>query len=175
MATYLKLQNTFNPENKGKLFEIERTAAEHSALVCMLFTDLDEEVILNDVIPVPIEVSDDCLAKVFEWMTRWKDMAKVAEDDADKPIIFTDWDEAFFCNIDSQMLYEILVASNYLEVKLLYDMACQKVVDMIRGKTTEEIRQILDIENDFTPEQEAAIRQETAWAYDREETAEGAS
>jgi S-phase kinase-associated protein 1 len=54
-------------------------------------------------------------------------------------------------------------------------MACQKVVDMIRGKTTEEIRQILDIENDFTPEQEAAIRQETAWAYDREETAEGAS
>jgi S-phase kinase-associated protein 1 len=172
MAALLKLQNTFNPDKKGKVFELERAAAEHSALVCMLFTDFEEEVILNDIIPVPIEVSDNCLTKVFEWMTRWKDMSKVAEDDADKPIIFTDWDEEFFCNIDSHMLYEILVTANYLEIKLLYDMACQKVVDMIRGRTTEEISQILDIQNYFTPEQEAAIRQETAWAYDREETVE---
>ena len=35
---------------------------------------------------------------------------------------------------------------------------------MIRGKTTEQMREILQIENDFTPEEEEEIRLQNSWA-----------
>jgi S-phase kinase-associated protein 1 len=38
---------------------------------------------------------------------------------------------------------------------------------MIRGKSPEEIRKTFNIVNDFTPEEEAAIRRENEWAEDR--------
>ncbi|CAN0904599.1 SKP1-like protein 4 [Linum grandiflorum] len=40
-----------------------------------------------------------------------------------------------------------------------------KTAHMISGKTTEEMRKIFNIKNDFTPEEEANIRIENRWAY----------
>ncbi|CAN0843237.1 SKP1-like protein 3 [Linum grandiflorum] len=36
---------------------------------------------------------------------------------------------------------------------------------MISGKTTKEMRKISNIKNDFTPEEEANIRNGNRWAY----------
>lgn len=38
---------------------------------------------------------------------------------------------------------------------------------MIKGKTPEEIRRLFNIQNDFSPEEEAQIRKENEWAEDR--------
>ncbi|KAG5391504.1 hypothetical protein IGI04_021467 [Brassica rapa subsp. trilocularis] len=40
------------------------------------------------------------------------------------------------------------------------------MADMITGKTPEEIRTVLNIENDFTPEEEKEIRKENQWAFE---------
>ncbi|CAN0917439.1 SKP1-like protein 4 [Linum grandiflorum] len=40
-----------------------------------------------------------------------------------------------------------------------------KAAHMISGQTTEEMRKIFNIKNDFTPEEEANIRIENRWAY----------
>lgn len=43
---------------------------------------------------------------------------------------------------------------------------CQHVADMVRFKSTEEIRKLFNIRNDFTPEEEAKVLEENAWAFD---------
>ena len=45
-------------------------------------------------------------------------------------------------------------------------LCCQKVADMIRGKTAEQIRQEFGIKNDFSPEEEEEIRKENQWAFE---------
>ncbi|PHT43410.1 E3 ubiquitin ligase complex SCF subunit sconC [Capsicum baccatum] len=57
-------------------------------------------------------------------------------------------------------------AANYLNIKSLLDLTCQTVVDMIKGKTPEEIRKTFNIKNNFTPEEEEEVRRETAWAFE---------
>ncbi|KAF3673430.1 SKP1-like protein 20 [Capsicum chacoense] len=57
-------------------------------------------------------------------------------------------------------------ASNYLNIESLLDLTCQTVADMIKGKTTEEIRKTFNIKNNFTPEEEEEVRKETAWAFE---------
>lgn len=44
------------------------------------------------------------------------------------------------------------------------DVGCKTVANMIKGKTPEEIRKLFNIQNDFTPEEEAQIRKENEWA-----------
>ena len=58
------------------------------------------------------------------------------------------------------------MGANYLDIPPLVDLACAKVASMIKGKTPEEIRKRFNIENDFSPEEEEAVRAENRWAED---------
>ncbi|CAN0904303.1 SKP1-like protein 11 [Linum grandiflorum] len=58
-----------------------------------------------------------------------------------------------------------LKAMDYLNIKELLDLTCRKAAHMISEKTTEEMRKIFNIKNDFTPEEEANIRIDNRWAY----------
>ena len=53
-------------------------------------------------------------------------------------------------------MFELILAANYLDIKMLLDLSCAKVASMIKGKSPEEIRKTFNIKNDFTPEEEAA-------------------
>jgi S-phase kinase-associated protein 1 len=63
-------------------------------------------------------------------------------------------------------LFELILAANYLDIKALLDLTCTKVASMIKGKTPEEIRKQFNIVNDFTPEEEAQVREENKWCED---------
>ena len=47
------------------------------------------------------------------------------------------------------------MAANYLDIKSLLELACARVASMIKNKSVQEIRTFFNIENDFTPEEEA--------------------
>lgn len=75
---------------------------------------------------------------------------------------FGEWDETFI-KCDQTFLFELLLAANYLDVRRLCNLACKTVASMIAGKSTEEMRSMFGVVNDFTPEEEEAIRRENDW------------
>ncbi|CAN0827224.1 SCF ubiquitin ligase complex protein SKP1a [Linum grandiflorum] len=74
--------------------------------------------------------------------------------------------------VNLAMLFDLILvyplslkAADYLNIKELLDLTCRKAAHMISKKTTEEMRKIVNIKNDFTPEEEANIRIQNRWAY----------
>jgi len=76
------------------------------------------------------------------------------------------WDLEF-CKVDQATLFELILASNYLNIKSLLDLTCKTVANMIKGKSPEEIRKTFNIKNDFTPEEEEKVRKENEWCEER--------
>lgn len=119
--------------------------------------------------PLP-NVKSAILVKVIEYCRYHKD---VAPEQISKPLRsanlaesnVSEWDIEYV-NIDKEILFEIILAANYMDIRPLLDLCCAKVASMIRGKTVEQIRAEFNIVNDFTPEEEARIREENKWCED---------
>lgn len=153
--------------NDGVAIQVERQVAERSMLIVNMLDDLGEAA--GTEVPIP-NVNESVLKKVIEWCEHHKnDPPAAAEDDSDNRKKTTDieeWDQKFM-QVDQEMLFEIILASNYLDIKPLLDVGCKTVANMIKGKSPEEIRKTFNITNDFTPEEEDQIRRENEWAEDR--------
>ncbi|GMM33422.1 SCF ubiquitin ligase subunit [Saccharomycopsis crataegensis] len=152
-------------------FQVSKKVAEKSVLIKNLISDMnqddddDDEEEMN--IPVP-NVRAAVLQKVIEWAEHHKDtnFPDVDDEDTRKSTPVDEWDKKFL-EVDQEMLYEIILAANYMNIRPLLDAGCKIVAEMIRGKSPDEIRKIFNIDNDFTPEEEAAIKRENEWAEDR--------
>ncbi|CAG8036413.1 unnamed protein product [Penicillium salamii] len=149
----------------GIEMSVDRTTAERSVLIKNMLDDLGDS---GDAVPLP-NVNEAVLKKVIEWCEHHKNDAPSASDDDDNRRKTTDideWDQKFM-QVDQEMLFEIILAANYLDIKALLDVGCKTVANMIKGKSPEEIRKTFNIQNDFTPEEEDQIRRENEWAEDR--------
>lgn len=150
----------------GREFEVDIEVAKMSQTINNMLGDLGD-VDEDEVIPLS-NVSGPILEKVLEYAKKHKDDPPVNNDDEKTPKTFekiNDWDREFI-NVDHGTLFEIILAANYLYMKGLIDLGCQTVAGMIKGKSPEEIRKLYNIANDFTPEEEEAIRKENEWAED---------
>ena len=70
-----------------------------------------------------------------------------------------EWDAAFV-DLELEELYQLILAADFLDIKPLLDLACAKVATFIKGKTTVELRKVLNIRSDYTAAEEAAVREE---------------
>ena len=70
---------------------------------------------------------------------------------------------AHFVAVEQDVLFELILAANFMDIKPLLDLTCASVASMIKGKTPEEIRKTFNIVNDFTPEEVAQVREENKW------------
>jgi len=116
-------------------------------------------------IPLP-NVSSKVLAKVIQFC---KQHVKEPMAEIEKPLksekmeeVVGKWD-ADYVNIEQELLFELILAANYMDIKSLLDLTCAKVASMIKGKTPAEIRQTFNIASDFTPEEEIKVRQDNPW------------
>jgi S-phase kinase-associated protein 1 len=147
----------------GETFEVEETVALESQTIKHMI----EDDCADNTIPLP-NVTSSILAKVIEYCKKHVEVANKS-DDLDKVAADDEaikkWDEGFV-NVDQGVLFDLILAANYLNIKSLLDLTCQTVADMIKGKTPEEIRKTFNIKNDFTPEEEEEVRRENAWAFE---------
>jgi len=148
------------------VLSVDREVAKRSVLIKNMLEDVGE---VEEAIPIP-NVNEAVLKKVIEWCDHHKgDSPSTNEDESDsrkRSTEIEEWDQKFM-QVDQEMLFEIILAANYLDIKPLLDVGCKTVANMIKGKTPEEIRKTFNIQNDFTPEEEEQIRRENEWAEDR--------
>jgi S-phase kinase-associated protein 1 len=72
----------------------------------------------------------------------------------------------FITSTDNDTLYHLTLAANYLDIQPLLDLCSARIASFIKDRTVEEIRTNLGIVCDFTPEEEAQVREENKWADD---------
>ncbi|CAI9777908.1 unnamed protein product [Fraxinus pennsylvanica] len=143
-----------------EVFEVEEVVAMQSQTIKYMI----EDDCAGNTIPVP-NVTGNILSMVIVYC---KKHAEAAAAEANDDVAENDL-KAFdseFVKVDKDILFELIMAANYLNIKSLLDLTCRTVADMIKGKTPEEIRKIFNIINDFTPEEEEKIRIENQWAFE---------
>ncbi|CAN0924861.1 SKP1-like protein 4 [Linum grandiflorum] len=100
---------------------------------------------------------DNVTGSILRRVIKYCRMHAPAADEADE---VRKWDQEFV-KVNLAMLFDLILAADYLDIKELLDLMCRKATHMI----SEEMRKIFIIKNDFTPEEEANIRIENRWAY----------
>ncbi|KAJ5137052.1 hypothetical protein N7448_005606 [Penicillium atrosanguineum] len=151
----------------GVEITVERAVAERSILIKNMLEDLGDS---GEAIPIPNARLPRgypyTIKRLSSGASTTRTIPPTAGDDDDNRRKTTDideWDQKFM-QVDQEMLFEIILAANYLDIKALLDVGCKTVANMIKGKSPEEIRKTFNIQNDFTPEEEDQIRRENEWA-----------
>mmetsp|Transcript_12603 Transcript_12603/g.17307 ORF Transcript_12603/g.17307 Transcript_12603/m.17307 type:complete len:180 (+) Transcript_12603:618-1157(+) len=153
--------------SEGESFDVPVDVAKMSVIAGEMINDEEDDDNEAQDIPLP-NVKSAILAKVIEFMQHHK-LEPMSE--IEKPLkssnmadVVQEWYANFVGNgIDQEVLFELILAANYMDIKPLLDLTCATVASMIKGKTPEEIRKTFNIVNDFTPEEEAAVREENKW------------
>lgn len=66
----------------------------------------------------------------------------------------------FFMNVDQYLVFDLILAANYLNIQSLLDQSCKHVASMIAGKTPQQIREHFNLEDDLSPEEKAKIEED---------------
>ena len=155
--------------NEGTKFIVPEWLVRKSKTLNHMMDDLGLDNMENG-IPLT-NVSEDILKLVIEWLMRHKDDPPIDDTHlAQSEYVekhLSPEDEAMFQKLDQTQLFELILAVNYLDIGALLAMCCAQVANLIAGKSTAEIRETFNIKNDFTPEEEEAVRQENAWCLEK--------
>jgi S-phase kinase-associated protein 1 len=147
----------------GDTYRVRKSVAKMSELVKTMMDEDDDDA--GQEIPLP-NVKSQVLVKVLEFCEHHlvDPMTEI-----EKPLKSNDMKDvvqrwyADFVNIEQVLLFELILAANFMDIKPLLDLTCATVASMIKGKTPEDIRSTFNITNDFSPEEEAQVREENKW------------
>ena len=146
----------------GEMFTADRGNMKLNQLVKEMCEDNEDEEL---VIPLP-NVSSKDLKKVIEFCDYFHNNPMK---NIDKPLKSTNLDECVtkwysdFMNMSKEDVFNMVMAANYLDNKPLLELSCAKVATLIKGRTPDEIRNVFEIENDFSHEEEVRIREDNKW------------
>jgi S-phase kinase-associated protein 1 len=148
----------------GEKMQISAKAAQRSQLVKGIIEDYpdDAEVPLNN-------VKSNILKKIKDYLEHYQESEPK---EIERPLASQNYQECVeawdyeYINVELDLIFEIILAANYMDIKPLLELASSKIASIIKGKTPEEIRKTFNIQNDFTPEEEQQIRDENQWCMD---------
>ena len=137
----------------GELFIIDRAVALQSRTIQYVLEDTNP---VDAFIPVPA-VDARTLSKVLEY-------CKKHLIDLNTDFDYSEWDKDFV-DVEVRMLYDLIMAADYLNIPPLIDLICDKIASLFKGQTPEKIREIFNIENDFSKEEDEDFKKKSGWAF----------
>uniref|UniRef100_A0A183D6V5 Skp1-related protein n=1 Tax=Gongylonema pulchrum TaxID=637853 RepID=A0A183D6V5_9BILA len=108
---------------------------------------------------LPVQLPAKTINKALEWCRHAAQLAPGDEKSEEEK----QWRQNFLALPDNNELFELVQAANYLDISDLLASGCRTIAGHIKGKSVEELREFFNIANDFTPEEEARVREENAW------------
>ena len=145
-------------------FSVEESVVRESEIVRAFIEE--EEFDEDSFIPLP-NVKSKPLSKIIEYCKKHqKFRARTAADTDDASNDAKAFDQEFVKDLTDDELLELIMAANYLSVKDLLNLLSNKVADHIANKSVEYVRRFFGIENDYTPEEEAQLREANSWAFE---------
>ncbi|KAK2386943.1 SKP1 protein 1B [Trifolium repens] len=133
--------------NDGEAFVIDEAVALASQTIKNMIKDGSVECRIS-----LKNVNGEILGKVIEYCNKHVEVASSTDE-------LNAWD-ANFIQVDLVTLLQLVMAANDLNIKSLLDLTSQAAADIVKDTTPEFICQMFNCENDFSPEEEAAVHLE---------------
>jgi len=94
------------------------------------------------------QVDADTLELIVAYLSQHKgtppsEIAKPIRSVKMEKIVEDPWDASFIDGLAKRQLFQLILGANYMDCKSLLHLGCAKVATMIKGKSPEEIKQIL--------------------------------
>lgn len=119
-------------------------------------------------IPLP-NVSADVLGKVIEYCRYYQEdeMRTIQTPLKSNKLeeLVQEW-YADFVKVDKNLLFDLVAAANFMDIKPLLDLTCLAVSILIKGKSAVELRQMFNISNEFSAEEKAQMARDNNRAFD---------
>lgn len=165
--------------------------------------DEDDDTEVQDV-PIP-NVKAAVLTKVLDYCTHYQteEMTPIQTPLKSSKIedLVQPW-YAEYVQVEQSLLFELVTAANFMDIKPLLDLTCLAVsifikvsdllsgsicsitwntcssnqiasfLTLLQGKSAEELRRMFNISDEFSPEEEAQVREENNWAQQPPEQAQ---
>lgn len=113
--------------NDSKVIQIPNDIGSKCGLIKNMIEDIQEE---DLVIPIN-NVSYEVLKKVFDFCSQEVNTTE-------------------YMKMEQEFLFEVTIAANYLQHETLLDECCKEIAHRLENKSVEEIREILQIPEDYS-------------------------
>uniref|UniRef100_A0A0E0DVS3 SKP1-like protein n=1 Tax=Oryza meridionalis TaxID=40149 RepID=A0A0E0DVS3_9ORYZ len=139
----------------GEPFEMTEAAASMSRILLHMIEDGCADGGAGITLP---NVAGSALAKVIEYCTKHAPAAAGEGSSSSTAAEELKKFDVEFTEVGIDMLYDLIMAANFMGVEGLLSLAAQRTAELIKGKSPEQIREMFGIKNDLTPEEEEEIR-----------------
>ena len=152
----------------GSTHEMPLAHARMSGTIANMLDDIDEEE-GDTTIPIP-KMKGATMEKVVAFCAHHPDAPLNPTEEQQlemrtKPLEGWDLD---FVNVSLAMLFEMILAANFLDLKPMLDVTCKAVAEMIKGKTPDEIKKVFGVEGEFTEEEKAQVKLDNPWLCEQD-------
>ncbi|CAD5220213.1 unnamed protein product [Bursaphelenchus xylophilus] len=123
---------------------------------------------INEPVEIPCaNVTRDTMVLIEDWMAHHPDDDRLSTTENakfDKNLSKSEL--RWFRLLNEDELYNVIMAANFFDMPHLLDKCCENVASMIRGRTSQEMAEILGFEDNMSKEKVDSIRRENVWLGD---------
>jgi len=134
-------------DDNPKKFEISKKAA----LMCNLVKSILE----GDANAKEVEikkVKEEILVLIVEYLKHHngkkpEEIAKPIRSVKMERIVSDPWDAEYINKMNKKTIFQVILGANYMDLPSLLHLGCAKIATLIKGKSPDEIKQILSDDN----------------------------